>query len=166
MGAALKGRARRIGWIGAGSRAAAGLALVYFALLGGDFSWNLDWRDVALGLAVFPGVMLAVGLAAGRFAAGPLRYTGPVAIVLNCLVIVLQLLNPYTGGGAELFYGTSLLVAAWRRQPDCEATILSNWLLGRDDQIGCPVFTPIDLAEARLRRRRRHAAVRARAREG
>lgn len=149
-----------------GSRVAAGIALVYFAVLGGDFSWNLDWRDVALGLAVFPGVMLAVGLAAGRFAAGPLRYTGPVAIALNCVVIALLLLNPYTGGGAELFYGTSLLVGAWRRQPDCEATVLSNWLLRRDDQIGCPVFTPVDLAEARLLGARRRARSDPRASEG
>jgi hypothetical protein len=139
-----------IGWIGSGSRAVAGLTLVYFAVLGGDFSWNLDWRDVLLGLVVFPGVMLAVGLSAGRYVAGPLRYTGPIAIVLNCIVIVLLLVNPYTGGGAELFYGLSLLVAAWRRQPDCEATVLSNWILRRDDQVGCPIFTPIDLAEARL----------------
>jgi hypothetical protein len=166
MGAAVRGTARRIGWIGASSRAAAGLVLVYLAVLGGDFPWNLDWRDVALGLALFPGVMLAVGITAGRFAAGPLRYTGPVAIALNCGVIVLLLVNPYTGGGAALFYGVSLLVGAWRRQPDCEATILSNWLLRRDDQVGCPIFTPIDLAEERLRRRRGHASVRARAREG
>jgi hypothetical protein len=142
--------APRIGWIGAGSRAAAGLLLVYFALLGGDFSWNLDRRDVALGLVVFPTVMLAVGLAAGRYAAGALRYTGPLAIVVNCLVIVLLLVNPYTGGGAELFYGLSLLVAGYRRQSDCEATVLSNLILRRNDQIGCPIFTPSDRVETRL----------------
>jgi hypothetical protein len=126
MGAAVRGTARRIGWIGASSRAAAGLVLVYLAVLGGDFSWNLDRRDVAVGMALF---------------------RTPAA-------------------GAALFYGVSLLVGAWRRQPDCEATILSNWLLRRDDQVGCPIFTPIDLAEERLRRRRGHASVRARAREG
>jgi hypothetical protein len=158
--------AARIGWIGTGSRAAAGLVLIYFAVLGGDFSWNLDWRDAVLGLAAFPAVMLVVGLAAARYAAGPLRYTGPVAIALNCVVIVLLLVNPYTGGGVELFYGISLLGAAWRRQPDCEATVLSNWLLRRDDQIGCPVFTPIDLAEARLLGGRSQIDSGARASEG
>ena len=130
----------------------AGLALVYLAVAGGGFAWGLRWSEAALGLVVMPGAMLAVGLAAGRYATRPLRYTGPTAIVLNCLAIALLLLNPYTGGGAELFYGTSLLVGAWRRQPDCEATVLSNWILGRDDQIGCPVFTPIDAVEARLTR--------------
>jgi hypothetical protein len=28
--------------------------------------------------------------------------------------------------------------------------MVSNWILRRNDQIGCPIFTPIDLAEARL----------------
>jgi hypothetical protein len=51
--------------------------------------------------------------------------------------------------GAALFYGATLLVAAWWGQLGCEATVLSNSILGRDDQIGCPVFSPIDEAEAR-----------------
>jgi hypothetical protein len=29
--------------------------------------------------------------------------------------------------------------------------VVSNVILGRDDQLGCPVFSPIDEAEARLK---------------
>jgi hypothetical protein len=36
--------------------------------------------------------------------------------------------------------------------------VLSNSILRRDDQIGCPVFTPIDEAEARLTARNRRTA--------
>jgi hypothetical protein len=43
-----------------------------------------------------------------------------------------------------------LLVAAWRRKPGCEVTALSNCIRRRDDQIGCPTFSPIDELEARL----------------
>jgi hypothetical protein len=32
--------------------------------------------------------------------------------------------------------------------------VVSNVILGRDDQLGCPVFSPIDEAEARLNARR------------
>jgi hypothetical protein len=72
-----------------------------------------------------------------------------IAVCLNCLVIVGLLSDAYTTGGAELFYGATLLVASWRGQPGCEATVVSNWLLERDDQVGCPIFSPIDRAEAR-----------------
>jgi hypothetical protein len=58
-----------------------------------------------------------------------------------------------TAGGAALFYGATLLIAAWRAQPACEATVLSNSILARDDQLGCPVFSLIDQAEARLEAR-------------
>jgi hypothetical protein len=52
-----------------------------------------------------------------------------------------------------------MFVAAWRAQPGCEATVLSNWTLRRDDQIGCPTFAPIDEVDARLAARsRRHRA--------
>jgi hypothetical protein len=73
------------------------------------------------------------------------------------------LANQYTVGGAALFVGTTLLVAAWRAQPGCELTVLSNSILRRDDQIGCFVFTPIDEAEARLtaRSRQRRGRVKA-----
>jgi hypothetical protein len=93
---------------------------------------------------------LAFGLAARHYASGPVRFTGSAGTTANCLVIVALALNPYTAGGASLFYGTTLLVAAWRGQPGCEGTVVSNWVLGRDDQLGCPVFSPIDEAEARL----------------
>ena len=47
-------------------------------------------------------------------------------------------------------------------QPGCEAIVLSNWTPGRDDQVGCSAFTPVDHAEALARgdahaRRRRRA---------
>src|SRR5215207_11112304 len=78
----------------------------------------------------------------------------PPGLLPTCLVLVGLAVNPYTAGGAALFYGATLLVAAWRAQPGCEATVLSNSILGRDDQIGCPIFSPIDEAEARLNARR------------
>jgi len=61
--------------------------------------------------------------------------------MLNCAVIIGLVVDPYTARGAELFYGATLLVAAWRGQPGCENTVISNWILGRDDQVGCPVFS-------------------------
>ncbi|MGH3015137.1 MAG: hypothetical protein ACRDNR_13085 [Gaiellaceae bacterium] len=79
-----------------------------------------------------------------------MRFTGSAGTAANCAVIVTLAVNPYTVGGAALFYGGTLLIAAVRAQPGCEATVLSNWILGRDDQIGCPLFSPIDRAEARL----------------
>ncbi len=57
--------------------------------------------------------------------------------------------NPYTTEAATLFYATTMLVAAWRGQPGCELTLVSNWILRRDDQVGCPIFWPIDALEAR-----------------
>jgi hypothetical protein len=142
-------RTRGIGPIGTGSRVLVGAGLLYLALFNGT-SWGLRWYDAVLGLLVFPGAMLALSLVARHRGIGPLRWTGPAATGLNCVVIIGLVVNPYTGRGAELFYGATLLVAAWRGQPGCESTVLSNWILGRDDQVGCPVFSPIDQAEARL----------------
>jgi hypothetical protein len=73
-------------------------------------------------------------------------------ICLNCAVIVALVVNPYTAGGALLFYGATMLVAAWRGQAGCEITVIPNGLLRRDDQIGCPTLSVIDEAETRLRR--------------
>lgn len=151
---------RRIGPIGTVSRVLAGLALIYLARSdGGRLSWDLRWYEVALGLGVLPAAMVGIGLAARRFAGRPVRFTEPLALAVNAALGVALLANEYTAGGAALFVGTTLLLAAWRAQPGCELTVLSNSILRRDDQIGCFVFTPIDEAEARLTARsRRHRA--------
>jgi hypothetical protein len=143
---------RRIGPIGTVTRLLAAAGLLYLAFFDGA-SWGLEWYDAAVGLGLLPGAAIAFGLGARRYASGPVRFTGSAGTTANCLVIVALAVNPYTAGGAALFYGATLLAAAWRAQPGCEATVLSNWIFGRDDQLGCPVFSPIDDAEARLNTR-------------
>jgi hypothetical protein len=151
---------RRIGPVGTACRVFVALGLLYLAvtnggelldvtLPNGPLAWGLRWYEAALGLVVLPGVMIVAGLAARRFAGGSVHLTGPLGLTVNTAVIVALLANPYTASGAELFYGITLLAAAWRGQPGCEATVLSNLILGRDDQIGCPTFSPIDALEAR-----------------
>ena len=44
-----------------------------------------------------------------------------------------------------------MLVAAAYGYAGCEVLAVSNWLLRRDDQIGCAVFWPVDTMEARVR---------------
>lgn len=147
-----RSRSRRIGVIGTATRALVGAALLAlaFADLPGGLIWGLEISELVLGLAALPAVMVAIGLLARRYAAGPVRFDGPAGVAANCVVIVVLSLNPYTSGAAALFYGTSVLVAAVRALPGCEATVLSNLILRRDDQIGCPIFTPIDALESRL----------------
>jgi hypothetical protein len=150
---------RRIGPAGTAVRVLAGIGLLYLAGAADGLPWSVDWYDPILGLVVLPALTIMLGLAARRYADRPLRLTGPLGHALNCAVIVALVANPYTGGAATLFYAATVLVAAGRGQPGCEVTVIPNWILRRDDQIGCPVFAPIDAAEARHRPRRRGRAL-------
>ena len=152
---------RRIGPIGTTTRLIAAATLLYLALFDGT-SWGLHWYDAVLGLVVLPGLMLTIALVARHRGTGPIRFTGATGTMFNCAVVVALLANPYTAGGAALFYGVTLIAAAWRGQPGCEATVISNWILRRDDQIGCPTFSPIDHSEARRASRTKRHHVRAR----
>jgi hypothetical protein len=143
----LKGR--RIGPIGTTTRLVVAAGLLYLAFFDG-MSWGLEWYDVAVGLGALPAAVIAFGFVARHYASGPVRLTGSAGTTANCLLLVALAVNPYTAGGAALFYGATLLVAAWRGQPGCEATVVSNAIFRRDDQIGCPLFSPIDEGEARL----------------
>jgi hypothetical protein len=40
-----------------------------------------------------------------------------------------------------------MLLAAARGYAGCEVLAISNWLLRRDDQVGCMRFAPIDHVE-------------------
>ena len=155
----MTGPTRRIGLLGTALRVTAALGLLYLASGAGGPSWDVEWYDLVGGLVALPALTLLLGRAARRHAAKPLRFTGPVGHALNCVAIVALVMNPYTAEAVELFYAATLLAAAWRRQPGCEITVLPNWILRRDDQVGCPVFAPIDALEARERMRRGSHAV-------
>jgi hypothetical protein len=132
------------------ARLIGGVVLLDLALLDGR-EWGLRWYDALIGLVVLPAVMVVLGLAARRYADGPVQLTSSVAMVANCVVIAAMVAIPSFAIGTALFYGVTMLVAASRAQPECESTVLSNWILSRDDQIGCPLFSPLDRAEAQFR---------------
>jgi hypothetical protein len=134
-------------------RTLGGLGLIYLAGAVDGLPWDVDWYDPIVGFVVLPMIMVAVGLVARRYASRPIHLTGPLGILLNLAVIVALVSNDYTAGGAVLFYGASMLVAAWIGQPGCETTVVSNLVLRRDDQIGCPTLFLIDDVEARSRPR-------------
>jgi hypothetical protein len=148
-------KTRRIGPFGSALRVLAGLVIIYLAFAGEDLkpAWGLDVYEALLGLVVFPTVMIAIVLAARRRSDAPLRWTGPVAQAANLVVIGALVVIDDTRAAAALYYGASLLVAAWQAQSGCEITVVPNVILRRDDQIGCPLFWPIDAAEARIRSR-------------
>ena len=58
------------------------------------------------------------------------------------------------GDAAALFYGSMTLVAGLQSNGGCEITTLANWLRGRDDQVGCPLFAPFDALDHRRSHRR------------
>jgi hypothetical protein len=146
-------RKRQIGPIGTALRVVAGVLLILYnlgALDGG--SWDLEWYEPVLGFVVLPALMIGVGLIAKRIHGEPVHFTGLVGHLANLAIIVVLVANPYTAGGATLFYGATMLIAAWRGQRGCEGTVVSNLVLRRDDQIGCPLFGPFDELEDHLRR--------------
>jgi hypothetical protein len=154
---------RRIGPIGTWSRVAVGAGLVVVGFLGTIRPSGVIWYEPVLGLVALPLLTVLFAVIIGGYQSSPLRLTGPLATGINCLVIVGLASNHITGPTVELFYGSTLLVAGWRGQPGCEVTVISNAVLNRDDQIGCPLFSPIDHAERhhrrssqRLDRRRSH----------
>jgi hypothetical protein len=139
-----------IGPLGVAARVGVGLALITL-----EVAWrDPKWQDAPLGLLILPALVLATALLWSRPSARPLRATGPVGHALNAAVFIPLFFIPATAGAALLFYGASMLIAAARRNGGCEVTALSNALLQRDDQIGCMLFAPVDLAEQALRRSR------------
>ena len=135
-GAHATNRSRRIGPIGTASRFLVGVAFVAVAAFIG-----IGWLDLLVGLVVANVAVIAVLWLHGRDAA-PLRATGSLGHCVNCGIIVLFfVLLPV---GALLFYGTAMVLAAVAGTAGCEMFAVSNTVRGRDDEIGCAAFGPVD----------------------
>lgn len=133
-----------IGPVGVAARIAVGLVFVTAALWWRDPSWG----DVVVGFVALPAA--AVGLLGWRARRHPdrLEAISPAAHCLNVVLFMPLFFIPATAGGAFLFYGMSMFVAAFRRSGGCEVTAIANAVLDRDDQVGCVLFGPLDAAEA------------------
>jgi len=68
---------------------------------------------------------------------------------VNCAAPALLLIVPWTSAATLLFLGSGMLLAAWRGEAGCESLAISNWLLRREDQVGCMIFSPLDRLERR-----------------
>ncbi len=101
----------------------------------------------ALGLVGFPAVLVGLQWLRARRTATRLEATGPVAHAVNLAVFLALYLAEPTCDAALIFYGASMWLAALRGYAGCEVLAASNWLLGRNDQVGCALFWPVDQLE-------------------
>ena len=156
-------RPRQIGAIGTTARVIIGFLMLVFGAFGGKFSFvhgphlSLDVAALILGIIAFPAVLMALQWM--RLGRNPsqLMATGSVPTAINILVLALLIslaglpAISSIGFATFVFYGASLLLAALRGYAGCEVLAASNWLLRRDDQIGCFVLSPVDQWERSYR---------------
>lgn len=151
----MPGRRREIGVLGTLARLGVGLWL----LIDVASAFTLDqWYKPVLGLLIFPAILMLGQWLRLRYTSAPLRATGLVGFLVNMAILLALYLTPwyfpplaFTSDATLYFYGASMLLAAVRGYGGCEVLAVSNWLLRRDDQVGCLVFSPLDALEARLR---------------
>jgi len=146
-----------IGPIGTAARLVVGLLLVGSIVYGQlSSSGHLTLITWVLGLLGFPSLVLAWHV--WRIRRDPARFhdISPTSFVLSlALPLTLYLIGWFvpplwfTSDATLIFVGSCLLLAALRGEAGCEFLALSNWLLRRDDQVACAVFTPIDSLEQR-----------------
>jgi hypothetical protein len=141
-------RRRGIGPVGTAARLLVA-ALLLGSVVHGHLAHGFHPSSWALGLVGFPAVVLALLWLRARRTPARLEATGPLSHALNPAVLLTLYLMEPTSDAALIFYGTSMLLAAARGDPGCEVLAVSNWLLGRDDQVGCAVFWPVDYLERR-----------------
>lgn len=145
---------RAIGPRGTAARTLVGVGLLASVVVGHATG---GWRPLSwlLALLVFPAVALAVHWVRVRRGGAGLHATGAVGHVVNLAVFLALYLTPWyapaleaTSDAALIFYGASMLLAAARGYAGCEVLAASNWVLRRDDQVGCALFAPLDHVEA------------------
>ncbi|MGH3797937.1 MAG: hypothetical protein ACRDSP_23985 [Pseudonocardiaceae bacterium] len=149
---------RRIGRIGTTVRVVVGLGLLVYVTVGEQAGRWFVLDSWLLGLVGLPALAVAVQWLRARRTPARLDMTGPWGYGISvALFLVLFLPQWFVPGmfvlwaAGVIFFGASMLLAAVRGYAGCEVLAVSNWLLRRDDQVGCVVFTPVDQWEHRHR---------------
>ncbi len=110
-------------------------------------------HEVLLGVVGLPAIVMATVLTVKRVlgTSAHLDATGRIGTLLNLGMIVALFIIPWTSEIAYLFYGIPMFLAAWRGYPGCEMMAISNLILRRHDELGCPWFWPIDTLSHKTR---------------
>lgn len=153
---------REIGTLGTLARLIVGFILFGSVFYGHFIKGPFRPLPRVIGLLIFPAIFIIWQSVRARRNPARLEATGSVATVLNVVILGAFYFTPlyapsiaFMSDAVLIFYGLSMLVAALRGNGGCESLAISNWLLKRDDQIGCLVFSAIDRAEVRLAGRSR-----------
>jgi hypothetical protein len=136
-----RSRGRVLGRWGTVARVLVGATLVLLATV----VWRADWLELLIGLVVLPAVATLL-MSLRRRSAPPLRL-GAAGHLVTLTHIAIT--TSVVGEAAPLFYGSMALVAALHGNGGCEITTIANWLRGRDDRVGCPIFAPFDALDGR-----------------
>ena len=149
-------RRRAIGPVGTIARLSTGGFLIALAVLAATRG-ELQIHEVFLGVVGLPVIVMATVLTAKRVlgTSADLNATRPLGTLINLGMIVALFAVPWTSEIAYFFYGIPMFLAAWRGYPGCEVLAISNFILRRHDELGCPWFWPVDTLESRLARRDR-----------
>ena len=139
-------RQRQIGPFGTGARIVVGAVLVG-SVVQGHLARGFHLSAWVLGLVGFTAVLVGLQWLRARRTPTRLEATGPVGHALNLAVFLVLYLAEPTSDAALIFYGASMWLAALRGYAGCEVLAVSNWLLDRDDQVGCALFWPVDQLE-------------------
>ncbi len=140
---------RAIGPIGTIGRLLLGAVFLAGAVFAGT-NGGLQWNELALGIVAAPVVLLGWQFVRLRWTTEQLDATGPIGFAVNFAIgIPLFMIDPLRDA-ALVFYGGSLLLAGVRGYAGCEVLAISNWILRREDQVGCVVFSPIDHIEQQM----------------
>ena len=148
---------RKIGTVGTVARIILGFILLgsvfYGHLIKGPFR-PLPW---VIGLLIFPAMFFTWQYLRARRNPARLEANSLAATVLNVVIFFALYFTPlyapsiaFMSDSVLIFYGLSMLLAALRGYGGCESLAISNWLLKRDDQLGCLVFSPIDYTERKF----------------
>jgi hypothetical protein len=136
-------RQRQIGALGTIARIIVG-ALLLGSVIQGHVARGFHLSAWLLGLVGFPAVVAGLQWLRARRTPTRLEATGVVGHAVNLAVFLALYLSEPTSDAALLFYGASMWLAAVLGYAGCEVLAASNWLLGRDDQVGCALFWPVD----------------------
>lgn len=140
-------RARAIGRLGTGARVLVGVALLAGGIVAGG-GW-IAWEQLALAIVGMPSLLIAAQAMRLTFTKRTLSQTSHLATCLNCAGVAALLTLSQTRDATLVFLGGSMLLAAARGYGGCETLAIGNWLLRRNDQVGCLLFRPLDAFEAR-----------------
>ncbi len=145
----MTGQGREIGLTGTISRLLISPFFIWWGFDSPMADLPFQWHQIGLGVIGIPLFVAILQLGIAQFRREPIQATGWMGTIGNIMFLFILFNIAFLHNAVFFYLGFSMLLAVIIGYAGCETLAISNWMIRRNDEVGCVLFSAFDYMDGK-----------------